>query len=353
MRVLSLLLFAALITAAAPAMAAEFVDDFPWDPCQAYSNLIEPKVVGGGILARTVLQISINDSAVSREEGCVGEGRAEANDLGPSFLPPLALLPNGRPNPGCPLGDNKHLQRNELRFFKKGSNAVHAWGDGYWYSLTFSMTGDIYKCGSARWVIGQWKAYPKAALGSWPGPVLAQRFDNGVLYVTVSDEECRCLVAKAEGDINALTASLFLPSVPSGQLGSIGRPPESNCLDQRLDVPKRCTRPPNLTLWTQDAAPVPVLPSPTGGKFVTMTYFVKGGDPGWIDIYADGKFIVRVTGHIGYSDDELDKEDVKFKIGQYRDGMPGTGIMQIDRLCLSQNVKTCDPHVQPFPPPHS
>ncbi len=216
------------------------------------------------------------------------------------------------------------------------------------------MTGDIYKCGSARWVIGQWKAYPKADVGDWPGPVLAQRFDNGVLYVTVSDEECRCLVAKAEGDINALTASLALPIIaPSGQLEPIGRPPETNCLDQRFDVPKACKPRPNLTLWTQGSAPVPILPSPTGGKFVTMTYYVKGGDPGWIDIFADGKFIVRVSGHIGYADNELEKHDVKFKIGQYRDGMPGTGIMQIDRVCLSQDVKTCDPLIRPFPPPHS
>ncbi len=122
MRTLRLLLFLALFAASAPALGAEVADDFPWDPCQAYSNLITPRTVGDrDNVTRTVLQISVDDSAISLETGCVGERTLEANDLGPSFLPPLALLPNGRQNPNCPPGDNKHLQRNELNSSRRAA----------------------------------------------------------------------------------------------------------------------------------------------------------------------------------------------------------------------------------------
>ena len=47
---------------------------------------------------------------------------------------------------------------------------------------------------SVRWVIAQWKQEPVSPAYKDPSPVLAQRFDDGVLHVTVQDEDCRCRV---------------------------------------------------------------------------------------------------------------------------------------------------------------
>ena len=93
-------------------------------------------------------------------------------------------------------------QRNEIRFQPR-KDLLHDLRDPHYYSITFRTEGDIPSCGSARWVIAQWKE------PDGESPFLAQRYDNGVLHVTVQNDDCRCVVAKAGGDPDRLLASFF------------------------------------------------------------------------------------------------------------------------------------------------
>jgi hypothetical protein len=322
-----------------------------WDPCEAVLgavNLVQ-QVDAGDI--RYALSIGMNDSIGNSKcppKGLTVVAQAEANDLGPSLvgpdLPSMQLLgvPSEQPARDCPRGDDDHAQRDELRF-KDGSPLIHRWDQPTWYSLTFHMTGQIYPCGSARWVIGQWKQWTNGN----ESPVLAQRFDNGILHVTVQDGNCRCVVAKAHGDPDALGLLAFTSSAG----GKLTKSHFLKCLDSApTDEPnppeKKCVPefPVDLSVWTIGGGPPPELPDPKKG-FVTMTYLVSGGPKGLIDIYAEGQFVARVQGNIGFPDTLRDT--VKFKIGQYRAKVPGSAELSVSRLCVSQKVGDCEPALRP------
>jgi hypothetical protein len=65
-----------------------------------------------------------------------------------------------------------------------------------------------------------------------------------------------------------------------------------------------------------------------------MTYRVEAGRSGKaaIEVYAGNRFIVRVTGKIGYEPDPKFPPMTKFKVGHYRDYMPFMHAMDIDWL---------------------
>jgi len=98
--------------------------------------------------------------------------------------------------------ENLCIQRQELRFQKPYQ---HEADKPYRYSFRFRMPAIIEdRTNSIRWVIAQWKQEPLSdsyetqfGKGEGPSPFLAQRFDDGVLHVTVQDEYCRCRVASA------------------------------------------------------------------------------------------------------------------------------------------------------------
>jgi len=66
-----------------------------------------------------------------------------------------------------------------------------------------------------------------------------------------------------------------------------------------------------------------------------MTYNIKAGRKGdaIIEVFQDDRYIVRVTGKIGYKPPETSSQ-TKFKIGQYRDYMPFVHKMDVDWLTM-------------------
>ena len=98
--------------------------------------------------------------------------------------------------------EDECIQRQELRLTEK---YVHDAAKPYLYSLRFRMPKEVGdEKNSIRWVIGQWKQEPvsdkyETEFGKEWGasPFLAQRFDDGVLHITVQDEHCRCMIASA------------------------------------------------------------------------------------------------------------------------------------------------------------
>ena len=169
---------------------------------------------------------------------------------------------------------------------------------------------------SVRWVTAQWKQEPVSPAYKDPSPVLAQRFDDGVLHVTVQDEDCRCRVASAP--------------MPDGSIWPARPGVAHDCISTRRGDPDNTACTADLTI---EYGGDPVLPS-ARGAWVDMQYRVQMS---WskiaaIEIQANGRFIARVIGKIGYEPAPGKISQTKFKIGHYRDYLPSVDTMDIDRV---------------------
>jgi hypothetical protein len=275
------LFVAILLTVAAPATpAAEFLEEFGaaeldpevWNTCQADETLLEIKDVAEGGETKRVLRNTIvesrgnedtcNEAVAALEEtpralldtvalGDIVAETEDGSDLGASLITPDAG--DGE----CPRGSD--FQRNEIRFQPR-RDLLHDVRDPHYYSITFRTEGAIPSCGSARWVIAQWKE------PDGDSPFLAQRYDNGVLHVTVQNDDCRCVVAKAGGDPDRLLASLFgagsflLPS----DLREVA-PLKCVRSDRPAHAPEEACTPRGMTVLTRGGrTPPPDLPDPRG-----------------------------------------------------------------------------------------
>lgn len=194
-------------------------------------------------------------------------------------------------------GCGTRCQKNEIRTaprhrIKFGSDA--------WYSFSFKLDGKLPGLNSRRWVSGQWKQQNGGS------PFLAQRFHRGIFQITVQDNDCRVTVASSEPLDHALPFSTQLAHGTSGG---------NTC---STDI-------------TIEHGTNPVLPDATK-NWVHMRYRIRGGrnGTGLVKIYANGRFIARVTGSIGY--DEAVGPNQYFKFGIYRNPEPGTSIARFDNF---------------------
>ena len=330
-------------TAAAQATALTASDDFDagslkngiWQLCQADERLLrfDPIAPAEG---RYSLTIGV-DAARKGEVLCNGPAVAatmtgdESDDiegLGPSLIEPVQtrLTTMGIFRQGAATV----IQRNELRLQNKYHHPID---ENYWYGLSFRLDGDIPATGSTRWVIGQWKQTNGSS------PILAQRFDNGVFHITVQDGHCRCRIAKAGGDPNLAAAPLS-----SNPLQCIWTP-DTITKDQGGDPKEGDACPTELSVIRGEDS---VLPDPKV-DWVNMIYAIRGGRDGngRIDIYTNGRFVARVTGPIGY--DNWRGQKVKFKIGMYRDFLPGIAQLHLDRFWLGRDPAVYEPGFKPRP----
>jgi hypothetical protein len=319
------------------------LDETLWRTCQA-----DPGLIGFGReveSGRAYLALRIDgerenvDTCASvAERGLNGEGE----NLSPSFFAERAAM-RGALFEICPAAERRNgepiIQRNELRF---APAALHpAVEDDNWYSMTFRLQGyggdGIPECGSARWVVGQWK-YERMPPGRGGSPFLAQRFDNGVLHLTMEDDGCRCMIAKVGGDPD------LAPQAPKEPLEAAL--PLKCRYSEGVAIGERCT-PAHLKLEAVDLVALSTLPDPRKG-WVRMTYRIRAGGPegARIDVYADGRFIVRARGDIA---PYWPGNRVKFKFGHYRDKIPVHAELQVDEVCVSKDWKTCDSSITPRP----
>jgi polysaccharide lyase-like protein len=172
--------------------------------------------------------------------------------------------------------ENLCIQRQELRFQKPYQ---HEADKPYLYSFRFRMPAHIEdRKHSIRWVIAQWKQEPlndsykgQFEKGEGPSPFLAQRFDDGVLHVTVQDEYCRCKVASAPN--------------PDGSQAVWKDGPAQYCeWTKPAGEGRRC----QADLQVKYGAK-PILPSALG-EWVEMSYRVEASRSGkaFIEVYANG-----------------------------------------------------------------
>lgn len=338
-----------------PAAAADVRDDFDgpvldgarWSTCQADPRLLSFGREG----SRTFLAVSI-DHERGDVETCAAQPplSTERERLGPGLIPPRRrpLLPD-RAWESCPTPEIQNgrplVQRNELRF--RPDEYRHPVDAPHWYSISFKLAGEggdpLPDCGSARWVIAQWK-YTDDPEGSTGSPFLAQRFDNGVLHVTIEDGDCRCLVAKSDGDPDRLEAS-------AGSARGVGFPVSAvsplacRSTGAGPDEGRPC-QPRRLKLFCAGGEGIPPLPDPKK-DWVRMTYRIQGHrvQGTRIDIYANGRFIVRAQGNIAEGLPMPNR--VKFKFGHYRDKIPVSARLMVDDVCLAETAAACDPTLNP------
>jgi len=211
------------------------------------------------------------------------------------------------------------VQRQELRLQRAHAHGV---ATPYLYSFRFRMPERIEdRENSIRWVIAQWKqepvseSYAREFSSPWgPSPFLAQRFDDGVLHVTVQDEHCRCIVASAPFPDGSNLA--WYDGVARHCVSTKPGPTEGQACRADLRV---------------EYGPAPILSSALG-QWVEMRYRVQAGRSGdaVVEVHEGERFIVRITGKIGYEPAADRASIVKFKIGQYRDYMPFTHALDLD-----------------------
>ena len=198
-------------------------------------------------------------------------------------------------------GCGANCQRNEIR---TAPGYRMKFGQEAWYNFSFRMDGKLPAGNTRRWVSGQWK---QQCGGS---PFLAQRFDRGVFQITVQDNNCRVIVASSQG------LGQKLPTTLATGHGAVGGSKGGHSCRSDVKVEYSAT---------------PTLPNPYG-KWVDMSYRVRGGrnGKGLVEIWANGRFIARVTGSIGY--DYASGPQQYFKFGIYRAPTPGASVVRIDRF---------------------
>jgi len=296
----------------------------------------DPDEAGDGIVTITADVNSLGGNKCRKDANECGQQPSKpdyAESLGPSLVegalstPPAAVM---SASDYCTEAieelaeaadeEGDCIQRQELRLQKRYQYPAD---QPHFYSLRFRMPGVIEdRVSSTRWITAQWKHEPisdayKALGGDWgPSPFLAQRFDDGVLHVTVQDEHCRCKIASAP--------------LPDGTIEEWKDGTPTYCLWTGPGEERTCT--PDLIA---EYGPNPVLNSPIG-NWVEMKYLTQAGRsaPAVIEVWQGDRFIVKVTGKIGYEPQPGEKSRTKFKVGHYRDYMPFVHTMEIDRISV-------------------
>ncbi len=194
--------------------------------------------------------------------------------------------------------DTPCAQRQELRLT---NDKVHSFDDALLYSIRFRMEQNVPdEKESVRWVTGQWKQEPAAQPGretndkDWgPSPFVAQRFDNGILHVTVQDKECRCLVASAP--FHGSPGWTETPKV---------------CYSTTKGAKDRETCPADLKAEYGDNRFL----TNSRGQWVTLKYLIKPGrnGTGIVKVFDGDRLVVTVRGSIGYDAPKGEKSFVKF-----------------------------------------
>lgn len=172
-----------------------------------------------------------------------------------------ALMLSGKREFTCrPDSAPGNCMRNQIRLYRKYHLPA---GTPAWYGFSLRVEGRVPRQGSIRTVLAEWKEHGGAS------PFAALRYDNGVFHLSVQDNRCRSLVTMGWEQADAVGIS----TVPA-------------------DIKRNCRDRLNITA----ARP---LPDPHG-RWVDLAVFIKRDRVhGVVEVWADGKFIGRVTGPIG------------------------------------------------------
>ncbi|PRH87301.1 hypothetical protein C5L14_11775 [Labrys okinawensis] len=285
----------------------------------------------------------------------------------------------------CPLEEAPAggCQRAELQVAKK---QALPYGSDSWYAFSLRIRGQVAVSGSHRTVIGQWKG---------PGndsPFVAQRYDDGIFHITVETANGRCLVATDRSNVaEVLQAQEFLASLDASDdrvreqavaliRGRIGQQRQAEVLTGVMPANAPLPAPlpgkeledrrsgenraadylqglaflsaPENYLGCHLVRIEPVsnraLPTPRDA-WVDMVYHIRGshydsfGRPvgALLEVWADGRKIVRVSGDFGTRppiDPKADPGTQYVKLGLYRLRQPGTLSVDLDEFSQASDL---------------
>ena len=198
------------------------------------------------------------------------------------------------------------------------------YSEGMWYGFAVKLAEPI-PTDDHRYLIAQWKREIDPGAEGDFSPFLALRLRNGKLFATV---ETNYIEPGRAPDHNA-APTCGPDSVPvwlrpeTNQMRALVAA-EDGWTDEDGALFSKCSQ--ALTV-TRHADP---LPSAHSGWIDFAIYTKPGADgSGRIDIYANGRPVVTVTGHIGHADKGLGKNQY-FKFGPYRAGHDGVWTVYYD-----------------------
>ena len=211
--------------------------------------------------------------------------------------------------PVCPPVDKRCSDRAEI--WEKTELRV-PYDQGVWYGFAIRFADPIPQ-DDHRYLIAQWKREIEPGAEGDFSPFLALRLRYGKLFATVETN----YVAPPEGLPRANA-----PACPDGATPVWFRP-ETNQMRALVATDPSWT-PEDGALYGGCTDAIKVvnhgndLPTPDSGWIDFAAYTLPGPDgSGRIELYANGKPIVTVTGHIGHADEGLG-ENQYFKFGPYR-----------------------------------
>jgi len=347
--IVALALAASATGAGEPVNVEESFDHQPlarrsWNFCQTAAAL-NTAAPGAGGLPETAYRFGI-DTALGTPGPCNCQIRADClfafaallaggvdreRDIEPPLYPAPGRLMSAMVDP-CRGYDRsriparKKLQKNELRLWQEDWPDAEA---GYWISLRFRIDGDIDRCGSMRWVGGQFKAW-----GKDDSPFVAQRFDNAVFHITVEGPHRtegkveRVIVAKSPGDPDR--GSGLQPCENEMTCG------ETVTCDMTSGMPS----PEDCGIAARVTPLGGALPAIDGGRWIEMDYYLRIGGPcdpvrpencpRLLEVWADKNPVVRVEGRFGVP--EAHEGPLNVKVGVYRDLQAGDAGIVVDEF---------------------
>lgn len=193
-------------------------------------------------------------------------------------------------------------QRTEIR---EAKNVQPEFGSELWYRFSLrldNLTGGATK---SRWMLGAWK---QEVDGS---PFLAMRFEGGVFYLTMESAQTRVMLGST-----LIDARGFIQIMKGGQGQKFGFLTDQNLYLGESGIQLKHGR-------------VKFLPDPRSG-WVDLMFRIKGGlkGDGLIEVFANGKFVVRATGKVGVDAPVGSRQYLR--LGHRRDKASSGAVMLID-----------------------
>ena len=200
---------------------------------------------------------------------------------------------------------------------------------GVWYGFAVKFADPI-PTDDHRYLIAQWKREIEPGADGDFSPFLALRLRNGKLFATV---ETNYIAPDSPTVVGATCPAGTTPvwfRQDTNQMRALVAT-DASWKPADDDQFKGCT---TAVSVTQHGNPLPL---PSSGWMDFAIYTKPGADgSGHIEIFANGKPVVTITGHIGHADAGLGKNQY-FKFGPYRAGHSSNWALYYDNFRRSPN----------------
>lgn len=219
----------------------------------------------------------------------------------------------------CPPADDGCSERAEI--WEKTALRI-PYTEGVWYGFAVKFADPMPR-DDHRYLIAQWKREIEPGANGDFSPFLALRLDKGKLFATVETNLLPIVEeAPVDGVCRAEEAPVWLRPDTNQMRALIAA--DTTWTPADGDLFDTCTA--AITIKDHGNA----LPEP-GSGWIDFAIFTKPGPDGsgHIELFANGKPIVTVTGRIGHADKGLG-ENQYFKFGPYRAAHPGEWALYYD-----------------------